>query len=167
MSSDRELIAAGDGSHPSSVVADPRQRRILSILRDASDPVSVDELAATLTADTDETTDRRRLRIDLRHRCLPTLEEVGWIEWTASAEITTKSLPFGDGALPALEALDDRSWTAIGVLLGCPRRRELLATIVDQGHQLTVDELTAALADRTHTVWDEYEEATVHVMLYH
>lgn len=168
MSSDRELLPSDDGVHPSSVITDPRQRRILSLLLDASGPVAVDELATRLAANEDETPDSR-LRIDLHHRCLPKLEEIGWIEWDGSDGVTVESLPFGTetAPLPPLAALDDQSWRAIGVLLGCPRRRELLSTIVEHGHQLTVDELTAALADRSHTAWDEYEEATIHVMLYH
>jgi DNA-binding transcriptional ArsR family regulator len=168
MNSDRELLSSDDGVRPSSVLVDPRQRRILSLLLDASGPVTVDELAARLTATEEEMPDRQ-LQIDLHHRCLPRLEEIGWIEWDGSKGVTVESLPFGTEAtsLPPLDALDDQSWTAIGVLLGCPRRRELLSTIVEQRHQLTIDELTTALTARNHTVWDEYEEATIHVMLYH
>jgi len=166
MNSDRELMSSDDGAQPSSVVADPRQRRILSLLLAASEPVTVDELAARLVAAEDETTERR-LRIDLYHRCLPKLDEIGWVEWDASTGITAESLPFGDGALPALDALDDQSWTAIGVVLACPRRRELLSTIVEKHHQIGVEELTTVLTDRSHTVWGEYEAATVQVMLHH
>jgi len=166
MSRDRELISSGDGAQPSSVVADSRQRRLLSILLDTTGPVGIDELAARLAATEAETAARGRLRVDLYHRCLPKLEEIGWIEWEPSAGVTAESLPFGDGPLPALDALDDRFWTAVGVLLGCPRRRELLSTIAEQRHQLTVEELTAALADRT--TWSAYEEeATIHVILRH
>ncbi|MEF8820670.1 MAG: hypothetical protein V5A52_00185 [Halovenus sp.] len=168
MSSDRELLSSDGGAHPSSVVADPRQRQILSLLQDASGPVGIDELARRLAATEDETTERR-LQIDLYHRCLPKLEEIGWIEWDSSKGVTVGSLPFGHGTspLPALEELDDQSWRAIGALLRCPRRRALLSTIVEKHHQLTVDELTAELEKSSHTMWREYDETTIHVLLHH
>jgi len=151
----------GAGSAPelASILGNQRQRRILSILRGRSDPLSIQELATRLAADTTRTDpagvseeDVTSIRVDLRHRCLPKLEAVGWIERHPEGISATESFPFGneEWSLPDLEATDDRVWETISVLLGYPLRQNLLQIVADRQQPLTLEELAAELARHSH-----------------
>lgn len=146
---------SGSAAELASILGNQRQRRILSILRGRSEPLSIRELATRLAADTTRAgptdvseEDVTSIRVDLRHRCLPKLEAVGWIERHPEGISATESFPFGneEWSLPDLEATDDRVWETISVLLGYPLRQELLQIVADRNHPLTVEELAAELA---------------------
>lgn len=168
MGSDNLLLPGTNDPQQSSILDDPRQRRILSILRDRSEPVDLAELATELAAMEAEE-ERDRIRIDLRHRCLPKLESVGWIERRDRRVRAAEPLPFGAGSpLPALDELDEQFWDAVDVLVGYPRRQELLSAIGEQRYPRTLDGLVRELTDRDNSAWDEYDdESTVRTLLYH
>lgn len=140
----------------SSILDDARQRRILSILCDRSEPISDRELGFELAArktgtepaDVSET-DLGPVRIDLQHRCLPKLDAVGWIERHPDGIVAAESLPFGDedSPLPDLQPSDERFWEAVGALLAHPHRQDLVSIIADRRSALTVEELASELGE--------------------
>ena len=69
-----------DGFEQGSIVADPRQRRILAILRRQGEPIPTVELGTRLAASDESAAAAEQVELDLRHRCLPKLESVGWVE---------------------------------------------------------------------------------------
>lgn len=85
MSYEGQLLPGGD-DYPGrwSILADPRQRRILSILLKKSHPMTERDLSVQLMAEEMGTVpsdvtedDHRPVQVDLYHRCLPKLEAGG------------------------------------------------------------------------------------------
>jgi hypothetical protein len=116
--------------------------------RDLSVALAARETGTALSDTTEE--DYRPILVDLRHRCLPKLEGVGWIERHPAGAIAAESLPVGDedSLLPDLQD-SDLAWKAIGTLLAHPRRQELVSIVADQ-HHLTVEELATELGEHGH-----------------
>lgn len=154
------LPGADDSLRQSSILGDPRHRRLLAVLLERSRPVAVPDLAVELAArETDAEppdvaeAEFRPVRIDLEHRCLPKLEAGGWIERREDGVVADEPLPFGDaGSLRAdLRDRDDRFWDAVSVLVARPRRQKLASVVAERGRSLTVEELAAELAERDGT----------------
>lgn len=149
----RSLPEDGDEPTWASILGSPRQRRVLSMLRDRSRPLTPDELAAGLvTADPSAVSEAEResVRVDLRHRCLPKLEAAGWIERRSDGFVVDEPLPVErlDLSIPSLRDPEHPSWEEVSVLLARPIRREILSIVADQRERLTVDELAATLRKR-------------------
>lgn len=153
----RSLLGGRNGLEQSSILADPRYRRILSILQARSEPTPVDELSRQLAVEEDDDTsamDRRPIRIDLQHRCLPSLEAAGWID-RQSDGIYIHERRIGervDISLPELSAPDDPAWAVVSAIFARPYRRELLSIVAD-ADALTVGDLAAELRERTDGAW--------------
>lgn len=158
----------------SSVLADSRLRRVLSILSDRSHPMTVRDLAVQLTTQQADTApadvsenDHHRVRVDLHHRCLPKLEAVGLIERHPEGIIATESQPFEDEdlLLPDLRDAENLPREAVSALLVRPRRQDLVSVIASQRHRLTLEELATELVERDHTEWTAEQresECTLH-----
>jgi len=137
----------------STILADPRQRRILAALRTRS-PATLDELGRRLatTADRNDgvAVDSESIRADLRHRCLPGLEAVGWIERGPDGAcldepLFDETVPFSP---PDLRAPDDPAWDVVSALLARPYRQDVLSVVASHDGGTTVEELAAELRDR-------------------
>jgi len=160
-------LPGGRGRHErSSILADRRQRRVLSVLASASRPVTVDELCHRLAAMDREGAETagsslESIRTDLHHRCLPSLEAVGWLERRPDGlrldePLFDGSLPF---SLPALRKPDDPIWELVSALLARPYRTRLLVAIAEHDGYLTVEELAATLQGQ--------DERTLRITLHH
>jgi hypothetical protein len=155
MNEEPRPLPGGRGRHErSSILADRRQRRVLSILASVSRPVTVDELCHRLVVRDDDGdtagSTLESIRTDLRHRCLPGLEGVGWLErgpdgLRLDEPLFDESLPF---SLPALGVPDDPIWDVVSALLARPYRTRLLAAVGERDGHITVEELAAALRGR-------------------
>ncbi|WP_449405118.1 DUF7344 domain-containing protein [Haloplanus rubicundus] len=143
-------LPGGRGRHErSSILADRRQRRVLSELASVSQPVTVDELCHRLAARDDDTAGStlESIRIDLRHRCLPGLETAGWIERRPDGirlddPLFADSVPF---STPSLRDPDDTVWDVVSALLARPYRRHVLVAVAECDGPLTVEELAVEL----------------------
>jgi hypothetical protein len=156
MNEEPQPLPGGRDRHErSSILADRRQRRVLSVLASAPEPVTVSELCYRLAAmdrggaETAGST-LESIRTDLHHRCLPSLEAAGWIERRPDGvrldePLFDGSLPF---SLPALRKPDDPIWELVSALLARPYRTRLLATLAEHDGYLTVEELAAELQGR-------------------
>ena len=147
----------GDHLVRSSVVGDLRQRRILSLLLDRSQPLTERELGLRLLerergltpADATEA-DLEPIRVDLRHRCLPQLEAIGWIERRPDGVAIDgqPSVEFAALSLPDFRAPEDPAWDAVSTLLARPYRTDVLALLADRDRETTLAELVTALRER-------------------
>lgn len=160
----------------SSILADRRQRRILSVLASVSQPVTVDELCRRLAAmDRDDdagTTGStpESIRTDLRHRCLPSLEAAGWIERRPDG-LRLNDPPFAESvpfSLPPLRTPDEPVWDVASALLARPYRRHVLVAVAECGGYLTVEELAAELRGRADVPPARADdEQTLRISLHH
>jgi hypothetical protein len=168
MGGDRLLVPGNDAHEISSILADSRQRQVLSILLDRSHPVAERDLSIQVAAQ--ETTkalaevteeEYESIRVDLHHRCLPKLEAVGWIERCPDGMITTGPLFSWDesSSVPDLQNSDCPFWEAVSTLLARPRRKELVSIIADRP-RLSLEELATELAESGPDSWtDEQGES--------
>ncbi|PSP95860.1 hypothetical protein BRC91_00760 [Halobacteriales archaeon QS_4_62_28] len=158
----------GDDCVKSSILGDLRQRRILSILADQSTPTPVRELGVRLAAR--ETgiapseipeSEYQSVRTDLEHRCLLKLESVGWLERYPEGIVATEPFPTETAKLSLPDVRDPEAihWDQISVLLGCPRRQEVVSLLADQQHRITVNELAGELRNRNHSSRTTYSQA--------
>jgi len=163
----------GDELTRASILGSPRQRRILSILRDRSRPLTADELSVRLAAQGSggapssvTEADVGPIRRDLRHRCLPKLEAAGWIERRSDGYLVDEPLPVTTEqlSLPGLRDPDHPSWAVASVLLARPYRPEILSVVADRSRPLTVAELATALRERGAAPDDE---RTLSIALHH
>jgi hypothetical protein len=163
------------GFERASILAAPRQRRLLSILHTESRPVSVAELSRRLAAaergDASVVTeaDRRSIRRDLRHRSLPSLEAVGWIDRRPDGisldEPLFEAAPI---SLAELGAPDDPAWEVVSAILARPYRRDVLTVVADHDGRLTVEELADELRSRDDVAWAAPDEdGTLPITLHH
>lgn len=172
MRSDDQSPSDGDSdTRQSSILDDTRQRRILALLDDR--PLTVRDLVVQLAAresGTDPTRlsadDRRAVRLDLYHRCLPKLDAADWIERHPEGIVVTDTAPVGDEdtSLPALEESAPHLWDAVGALRARPRRRDIVSVIASRDHPLTLAELTSELKERIDSSetprWDRTDSLT-------
>jgi predicted transcriptional regulator len=89
----RAIEAAG-GREAVCALADERRRETLRVLREADTPLSVTDLAVELTGvgepSTDQAVERvRRRRVQLYHRHLPRLADVGLVEFDPERRIVS------------------------------------------------------------------------------
>lgn len=148
----------------SSILRDPRQRRILLLLLDSSQPLTERDLSVRLAAreegvaPSDVTPDdRESIRVDLYHRCLPKLEANGWIERHPKGIFAADPLPFGDDdpSFPGLGLSDPDppSEEVIAALLARPPRQDIVSVIASQSQQLTLRELATELDQGSYASW--------------
>jgi len=164
------LLGGRAGLERSAIIADPRQRRILSIL--GSQPMTADELGRRLAAverDDDAVVadaDRRSIRLDLRHRCLPSLEAVGWIDRRPNGIRLSDPLSAVDISLPPLQAPDDPAWPVVSALLARPSRRAILSVVAEHDEPLSITDLAAELRLRDDVVQPD-DDRRLPIALHH
>jgi len=115
-------------------VSNGRRRRILSILRDADDPIDESTLARRLAVE-DPAADAseegtRSVRVDLAHVHLPKLEDAGLVERDDGA-VTTGSHPILDE--PEFDRILDGEGDRLDERLSClaHERRRVVLTVLD------------------------------------
>lgn len=167
MSSDGRGVPQGiDSYEGATALADPRSRRVLSVLLERSHPLTTRDLGVLLGAAVCGTSPARipadvlrRIRTDLHHRSLPALEDAGLIdrfpEGAVVADDGVRELE--NEMLPALDGDDEQFWKAVAAILARPRRRELLSVVAGDG-ALSLEELATRLAARDPDGW---QSATV------
>ncbi|MFB6196408.1 MAG: hypothetical protein ABEI80_09565 [Haloplanus sp.] len=155
-SESKSLSGGGADLERSLILGDPRQRRLLSILLDRGRPIPAHELSGQLAARETDTprsdvteADHRPIRADLRHRCLPQLEAVGWIERRPEGIVVDEpiSVETGNLTLPGLRAPEHPTWDAVSVLLERLYRQDIVVIVADR-RRVTVAELVSALRAR-------------------
>lgn len=177
MSVDRQLRRRGDDSfEQSSILDDPRQRLILSILVEHSRPLRDRDLAVQIAARETGTSpsdvpekDYQSILVDLHHRCLPKLEAVGWVERNPEGIIASKPPSVGeaDSSLSSLDAPAVR-WKQLAAVLARPHRRHILSVLFRGDPPLGLDELVVKLAAHERIRWTiEGDDDTLSVLLHH
>jgi len=167
------LLGGRAGLERSAIVADPRQRRILAILESRARPTTVDELGRRLAAAERgdgavvDDVDPRSIRPDLRHRCLPSLESVGWIDRQPDGIRLDDPLSGVDISLPPLGAPDDPAWPVVSALLARPSRRVILSVVADHDGRLTLADLAAELRLRDDVVQPDDDDRRLPIALHH
>lgn len=180
MSSEPRLLRGGeDYLERSSILRDPRQRRVLSILIDRSSPLTERDLSVQVAARETERAppdvpedDRQSIHVDLHHRCLPMLEENGWIQRYPEGVVAAEppSVAVDDSSLPDLRDSDQPFWEAIGALLARPRRQDLVSILGDGLDRLTLEELATEVRERGRCAWAAERrdgEPTIRSTLHH
>jgi len=146
----------GDDLAYASILGDRRQRRILAILLERARPMTVHELGVHLVArqsgvDPSVVTDGecQPVRMDLRHRCLPKLDSVGWID-SRAAGVVSDGPSFETERLspPELRNPDHPFWDVVSVVLARPYRQDLVSLVATRSGRVTVDELVTELFAR-------------------
>lgn len=179
MSSGIQLLSGKtDPRLQSAILADPRQRRILALLREQSDPIPEQDLASYLAAREAETSPaavtehaHQRIQIDLFHRSLPELEGAGWIERRPAGVVLAEQLPVERMDF-WLSRLDDPDvpWDALAALAH-PRRQHIVSIIAEHTQPLSLDEFGAALMafqpSRPVDGHDVDDKSTLLAMLHH
>jgi len=166
------LLGGRAGLERSAIVANPRQRRILSILQSRSQPMTADELGRRLAAverDDDavvDDADRRSIRLDLRNRCLPSLEAVGWIDRRPDGIHLDDPLSAVEISLPPLQAPDDPAWSVVSALLARPSRRVILSVVAAHDEPLSLADLAAELRVRDDVVQPD-DDRRLPIALHH
>ena len=157
-----------DGFEQGSIVADPRQRRILAILRRQGEPIPTVELGTRLAASDESAAAAEQVELDLRHRCLPKLESVGWVERRPAGVCPVDPLPLECRSFdtPPVRDPDDPLWDVVGALLTRPYREAILSTVAARGDRLTVDSLAACLRDEDAVTWAD-DDRTLALSLHH
>lgn len=163
MSTDRQPPPRGGGRlEQSTVLADSRQRRILSILLGRSHPMTERELSVQLVAretgtDPADITEENHqsVRISLHHQYLPKLESAGWVEWHEEGVVAAEPLPGSDEDVSPATLLDPDhpDWDAVSALLVRPQRQDLVSVIAGGRDQLTLEELVITLTEHSHASW--------------
>jgi hypothetical protein len=167
----------GNDSERSQIVGDPRHRWLLSILLGRSRPIGVEDLCARLASEeaaessSSSVSDRRSIRLDLRHRCLPKLEAIGWIDRRPEGLVADEPINLGADAFspPDLRNPDDPDWGATSVLLGSPRREAIVSVVAARQGRIGVDGLVRELRapDRVSPGTVPDDDRTVSITLHH
>lgn len=162
MSSDARGVPQGiDSYEAATALADPRNRRVLSVLLERSHPLTTRDLGVLLGAAVCGTSPARipadvlrRIRTDLHHRSLPALEDAGLIdrfpEGAVLADEGVRELE--NEGLPALDGDEEQFWKAVAAILARPRRQELLSVVAGDG-PLSLEELSTRVAARETDGW--------------
>lgn len=139
-----------------SILGDIRYRRILSILLERSRPMPPQELGTQLAAraaavppsETPESVSES-VRIDLRHRCLPKLRRVGWVERRSDGLTATPSrLTTTEGlSLPPLQDPEHPHWEPVSTLLARPYRIAVTERLADCEQSLPLARLVDQLQE--------------------
>lgn len=115
------------------VLADGRRRRILAVLLGQSAPVSVEDLAADLAAETGS--ERRALGVELVHRHVPALVEADLVAWDREAgTVTTTDDPaLENPAVRRIVGKEGEKWDEMIDCLADVQRRTVLAELGSEG----------------------------------
>lgn len=159
------------------VVADTRQRRVLSLVLDLTGSVVVRDIAVGLAAreadarpSTVPESAVRDVLIDLHHRCLPKLEAEGLIERRPAGIVEA-----GDRLLEEVEVeVSDRcgpevpSWDELAALLDNPLRWQAILVSGHRGRPVSLAELASELTDATRSASAPGDdEDRLRLMLHH
>lgn len=134
-----------------------RQRRLLSVLQDASSPMTVRDLAVQVAAHEVDTAPAdvppatlQRCRVSLQHVDLPRLVAAGLVERRAEGYVVDGRLPLEVLAFATgdLSDGDERRWEAIAAMLSRPRRRAIVEALADRGGPVGLEDLAAEVAAR-------------------
>lgn len=135
------------GGFPSSTY-----RRVLSILRDRSEAMTVEELAervATTHSDSSPETEPGRAdsyQVRLHHRYLPKLEDVGLVDWDKETQtVAPTDRAIADVQRPD-EPLSAENQGATDSVLADDRRREIIAILKSTDAPITRQHLALELA---------------------
>lgn len=159
MDLERQPGRRGDLRSITAVLSEPYQRRVLSILRERSTPLTKRDLAVQLAARREDVPPsetskraRRHAQRNLHHRHLPELEALDWIERRPDGIVVTErsSLDIDALPIPDLTAAVDPSWEALATLIAPARRRRVGRIVADRSAPLTLDELAAELSTADH-----------------
>jgi hypothetical protein len=167
--SNRQL-ASGEGTplDQSSVLADPRKRRIIAFLLGLSRPITVRDLAVELAGQEAESEPPdlsdaaiRSVQIDLIHRCVPKLDATGWVSLTPAGIVAADPPPLCDAESlrTELRNRDQTFWEAVGTVVAVPRRSRLAALIARQSDTTTIGDLEAKLQSDP-DFWDPSDAST-------
>ena len=149
-----DIVSEGDdGSNAIfDALASARARRVVAELRFRSDPVSPDELAGALAAETrdgpEATRDERRLRISLAHDVLPALEDCELVERTDAGVVAADRPLLSDPAVRRLLDSDDEAVDRIFRALSSTRRRHVLSILERRDAGLELSALAEAVVER-------------------
>lgn len=152
--SNSTLSVGDDSPILSSILADPRQRRILALLLEQPHPLTDRDLAVQLAAREAEKPpsdvaeeDLQQILVELYHWYLPELQKTGWIDRHPEGIVTTEQFPFGDAdsSLPPLQD-PEVPWEALATLLARPRRGHIVSILARQDQSLSLEKLAARLA---------------------
>lgn len=146
-------------SVPFTILADSRQREVLSVMLAYSRPMAVDELAVQIAAQTHgESGDHlsadtvRQIQADLHHRYLPKLAALGWVERRPEGVVLTDRIPFADESELSLAISEtDSLWDAYVSLVARPRRGHVLSVLSRRRESLGLDALIDELATESAT----------------
>lgn len=141
MNPQRDRGSDGSRSGVLRVLADERRREILDVLLNRTSPVAVADLTSRLAAAEvggsaldvpDEV--RSRVRTDLVHAQLPSLEDAGLVAWDEQAGVveTTDHPAFEEPAFGRLLQIEVDGIDDVMVALSAARRREVLRVVVDE-----------------------------------
>ena len=177
MASKKKHPPLGEDAHriKSSILSDSRQRQLLAILLERSQPLTERDLAVQLATRTrprsDVTEDfLERLLVDLHHRCLPKLESVEWIERYPDGVVATEQLPFGrsNSSLPSPDDPDVR-WEQLATVLARPHRKHVLSILLREDRPLSLEELAEALETHDRVPWtnEDRDDRRLLVHLHH
>ena len=154
MSEETQLSRMSEPFDQSSILGDLRQRLILSILFEHSQPLTDRDLAVKIAARETGTSpsdvtgnDNQSILVDLHHHYLPKLEAVGYVERCAEGIIAAEPPSFGErnSSLPPLDAPDVR-WEQLAAVLARPHRKDVLSVLAREDLPLTLEELSIELA---------------------
>jgi len=116
-------------------------------------------------------TDYRPVRMDLRHRCLPQLVSIGWVERRATGVVAVDdSLSFETERLspPNLHDPDHPFWDVVSVLLARPYRQDLTSILADRSQHVALESLaTELLALGRTTSPDVSDDGSLSTALHH
>ena len=157
-------------------LADTRRRTVLrAVHRRSPDGIGSDELVHCLTAATTVSQSaavsddaRRRTLVDLRHRLLPALIDVGLLERADDGTIALGAHPAVadprlEGVLSTRYDADDATLDAVFRGLADERRRTILSILAAEERPLETDRLVRRVAAREGTPVEMVETAFVHV----
>lgn len=138
----------------STIFTDPRQRQAFYLLSDSPEPMTERDLAVQIaeqeTAKSPSsltTGDLEGIRGDLRHRCLPKLEAIGWIKRQPVGIVPTEAIAVArqNVALPWNAAHPESIWEALGALVARPRRQVIASALAGQSQPMTIRALHEAI----------------------
>jgi hypothetical protein len=138
-----------------SALADHRNRRIVSTVRERDAPSSKDELAARLAAGTDELPTAaarergRSIRLHLVHAVLPELDDAGLVRWDRTSGLVAAAAHplFDDAGIEQLLAAGEE-WDDEFSAVARERRLVLLDALARRDEAMDRRELAAAVHGR-------------------
>lgn len=140
-----------------SILDNPRQRRLFSILRNRSHPMTNRDLAVQLTAEQGQKSpsavtgeECQRIRILLHHVDLPKFEAAGLIEREPEGVVATDQNPLDDLEMLFQQAQGVESLPegTVSALVNRPRRQAVLSILSNQRGLISLDELATELASQ-------------------